>query len=217
MKLRYIIWSICFVMLLPAFGNAQRRKKNSAEPVDTALINKMAADSAKQVSDSLAAIAAAKTADSLNAAVKDSLAKKAADSAALANQDCYQKWYNVMRSRGAKPVTDGMQQVVIALKGPEGANCFLGQIEVAGGKVKPPIFVQQENGEYKPLTAAGKKIDPAFATAMGEDQLYAISEGMSIVFRTTEQEYGRLFFYKFVNKSAQSNKTAPSPDDLIKD
>jgi len=40
---------------------------------------------------------------------------------------------------------------------------------------------------------------------------------MSIVFRTSEGEYGRLFFYKYVNKGAQSNKEAPSPTELIKD
>jgi hypothetical protein len=193
---------------------AQKRKGSETKPpadtvavvkVDTA---KLAADSAK-----LAAEAAA-----LAALREDSIKKVKADSlAALAKKDCYQAWYEVMRARGAKPVTDGMQQIVIALKDTVNCNCFMGQVEVAGGKIKPPLYVQQENGEYRPITVMGKKIEPAFAAAMGEDQLHSISEGMSIVFRTTDNEYGRIFFYKFVNKSAQSNKTAPSPTDLIKD
>jgi hypothetical protein len=93
----------------------------------------------------------------------------------------------------------------------------MGQVKVAGGKIKTPLYVQQENGEYRPIPVMGKKIEPPFVAAIGEDQLYCIMEGMSIIFRTTDNEYGIIFFYKFVNKSAQSNKAAPSPTDLIKD
>lgn len=37
----------------------------------------------------------------------------------VANKDCCQQWSDVFRSRGAKAVPDGMQQVVIALKSQE--------------------------------------------------------------------------------------------------
>jgi hypothetical protein len=184
--------AILCCLMLPVFGWSQT--DTTAQKKDT--VTKMAVDSA---------------------AVKKDTAVAVVDTAKPAAKDCYQKWYEVMRARGAKPVTDGMQQVVIALKGPDGVNCMMGQIEVAGGKMKPPLFVQQENGEYRALNTIGKKLDPAFATAMGEDQLFAISEGMSIVFLTSDKEYGRLFFYKFANKAAQGNKPAPSPDELIKD
>src|SRR5688572_26965658 len=64
-------------------------------------------------------------------------------------KSCYTEWYDALRTRGAKPVPDGMQQVVIALKNEESCHCFMGQVEVVGGKIKPPLFFQQENGDYK--------------------------------------------------------------------
>ena len=135
----------------------------------------------------------------------------------IVKKDCYTEYYDIVRERGAKPVPDGMQEVVIALKSADGCHCFLGQIAVSGGKIKPPLYFQQENGEYRLVSALGKKLEPAFAASMTADELYAIKEGMSIVFRTTENEYGRLFFYKFVNKGPQSNKAAPSAAALMKE
>jgi len=70
----------------------------------------------------------------------------------------------------------------------------MGQIEVVGGKIKPPLYFQQENGEYRPVATVGKKLEPAFSGPMTPDELYAIKDGMSIVFRTSDNEYGRLFF-----------------------
>jgi hypothetical protein len=131
--------------------------------------------------------------------------------------DCYIEWLDAFRTRGAKPVPDGMQQVIIALKDTQTCHCFMGQVEVVGGKIKPPLFFQQENGEFRPVSIVGKKLEAAFTGSMSPDELYAIKDGMSIVFRTTDHEYGRLFFYKFANKSAQSNKEALSPTALIKD
>lgn len=152
--------------------------------------------------------------------VVDSVKKLPVDTVILAPapKDCYTVWYEFMRSRGAKKVTDGKQPVVIALKSEESCTCLMGQVEVVNGRIKPPLLVQQESGEFRPLSVTGKKLDAAFVAAMGEEQLYSIMEGMSIVFKTSSgQEYGRLFFYSFANKGAQSNKEAPSPSDLIKE
>jgi len=135
----------------------------------------------------------------------------------VVKKDCYAEYYDALRSRGAKSVSDGMQPVVIALKSAEGCHCFLGRVEVAAGKIKPPLFFQQENGEYRQVSAVGKRLESAFTASMSPDELYSIKDGMSIVFRTIDQEYGRLFFYTFVNKGATSNKAAPSVNDLIKD
>ena len=132
--------------------------------------------------------------------------------------DCYTEYYNTARERGAKPVPDGMQQVVIALKGAENSHCFLGQVEVVNGKIKPPLYFQQENGEYRLVSTVGKKLESAFVGSMTADELYSIRDGMSIVFRTADNEYGRLFFFKFINgKGALNNKAAPSASELIKE
>lgn len=129
---------------------------------------------------------------------------------------CYKEWSDAFAERGAKPVTDGMQDVVIAFKNAEEYHCFMGRVQVTGGKIKAPLYVQTENGEYKTFTSMGKKLDPEFVAASG-DQLWKITDGMSALFKTADNEYGRLFFYKFVSKGGQSNKTAPSPSELIKD
>ena len=176
-----------------------------------------------QVTGSADSLAKAHAADSLaKLHQQDSLAKH--DSTLVAKKDsvpvvknCYTEWTDAFRTRGAKPVPDGMQQVVIALKGDESSHCYMGQVEVVGGKIKPPLYFQKENGEYHLVSVVGKKIEPAFQASMSADELYAIKDGMSIVFRTTDKEYGRIFFYKFVNSSSQGNKTASSPSELIKE
>ena len=135
----------------------------------------------------------------------------------VVKKDCYAEYYDIMRSRGAKAVSDGMQPVVIALKSNESCHCFVGRVEVAAGKIKPPLYFQQENGDYRPVSAMGKRIEAAFAASMTPEELYSIKDGMSIVFRTVDQEYGRIFFYTFVNKGPTSNKAAPSAADLMKE
>ncbi|MBV4357268.1 hypothetical protein [Pinibacter aurantiacus] len=158
-------------------------------------------------------------ADTLAKPVVDTaaLAKHTADSLAAvkASQNCYTKWYDFMRTHGAKPVPDGMQKVVITFKSGESCHCFMGKIEIVGGKIKPPLYVQEENGDYKTSTELGKKLDPEFVTSIGAD-LWKISDGMSALFRTTDQEYGRIFFYEFANKGKSTKKVAPSPEELIK-
>ncbi|MDI3319959.1 hypothetical protein [Pinibacter soli] len=157
--------------------------------------------------------------DTLTKPVVDTAAeaKKTADSlaAAKASQNCYTKWYDYMRTHGAKPVPDGIQKVVITFKSGESCHCFMGKIEVVGGKMKAPLYVQEENGDFKTSADFGKKLDPEFVASMGAD-LWKISDGMSALFRTTDQEYGRIFFYEFANKGKSTKKVAPSPEELIK-
>jgi hypothetical protein len=93
---------------------------------------------------------------------------------------------------------------------------LFGFYDTFGGKIKPPLYVQAESGEYKTFASLGKKLDPEFVAAQG-DQLYEISDGMSVLFKTADNEYGRLFFYRFVNKGTQTNKAAPSADELLKE
>jgi hypothetical protein len=58
--------------------------------------------------------------------------------------------------------------------------------------------------------------NPEFVAGQG-DQLYKISGGTSVLFKTANNEYRRLFFYRFVNKGTQPNKAAPSADELLKE
>jgi len=156
--------------------------------------------------------------DSVKATVDTAAAEKPkVDSVSIAStpMNCYKQYVDYFTELGARPVTDGMQLVVIAFKSKDNTSCFMGRVEVAGGKIKSPVFIQTEGGTYKSFSELGKKLDPDFVAAVG-DGLWAITNGMSVVFQTTEQEYGRLFFYKFLNKNKGMNKEAPSPADLLK-
>ena len=202
MKKTSKFWIVCSVILFPLLGFGQ------ITPDST---HKKTSDSLMRVKDS----SAMKMDTTVKDVPKTDTIKVVVDT--VVKKDCYQQWYDAFKTRGAKAVPDGMQQVVIALKGPDGCHCFMGQIEVAGGKMKSPLYYQQENGDYRQVSTVGKKLEQAFAGSMTPDELYSIKDGMSIVFRTSDGEYGRLFFYKYVNKGAQSNKEAPSPEELIKD
>jgi hypothetical protein len=193
MKSYFIIFMVCMTFTY----SVQAQNIPTSKPADTTV--KLATDTlAKPVVDTAA------------------LTKKIADSIAAAKpQNCYTKWYDYMQSHGAKPVTDGMQKVVVVVKNGESCHCFMGKVEVVAGKIKAPLYIQEENGEYKTSAELGKKLDPDFVASMGGD-LWKISDGMSALFRTTDQEYGRVFFYEFANKGANSKKAAPSPEDLIK-
>jgi len=133
------------------------------------------------------------------------------------SKDCFPEWLNLFRSRGAQPVTNGVQEVIITVRGQSGSQCYVGKIEVAEGKIKPPLWIQKDDGSFDTFGAMGKKLDPEFTGAMSEADLFAITDGMSISFRTTDGEYGRLFFYKFLSPKPKANKVAPSPSALIKD
>jgi hypothetical protein len=133
-----------------------------------------------------------------------------------ASKDCFREWLTVFRSRGAKPVTDGTQEVIITLRGQTSNECFMGKIEVLNGKIVLPLWIQKDDGSYEPNSSIGKKIDPEFASTMTQDELFSITDGMTISFRTQEGDFGRLFFYKFLNDKPKSNKVAPSPSALIK-
>jgi hypothetical protein len=135
---------------------------------------------------------------------------------ATPTKDCFREWLDLFRDRGGKPVTDGTQEVIITLRRQEKSVCYLGKIEVVSGKIKPPLWVQKEDGSYDTFAAMGKKLDPEFTANIGEDDLFAITDGTSISFRTSEQEYGRLFFYKFLNEKPKANKQAPPASALIK-
>ena len=149
----------------------------------------------------------------------DTVSKLNVDTAVVATpMNCYKQYVDYFTELGAKPVTDGMQPIVLAFKSKESCHCFMGRVQVTGGKIVAPLYVQTEGGEYKTFSELSPniKLDPEFLEAVGND-LWSIANGMSVVFQTTEKAYGRVFFYKSLNKSkGVMNKEAPSPADLVK-
>lgn len=135
------------------------------------------------------------------------------------SSNCFKEWYNLFRERGGKPVPDGTQEVIISIRNnTDGTSqCYMGKVEVAGGKMVLPLWVQKEDGSFDTFgRVSGKNLDPGFQHSLTQDELLAVSDGMSISFRTSDMEFGRLFFYKFLNDKPKALKAAPSPSALIK-
>ncbi len=133
--------------------------------------------------------------------------------------DCYKEWYTIFTERGAEPVTDGIHNIVVSIRNTSDgtSKCYMGKVEVSGGKIKPPIMVQKEDGTFDTFGAlTGKRLDPMFVKSMTEDELFAIHDGMSVNMKSADMEYGRIFFYTFVSEKPKKLKEAPSPKALIK-
>jgi hypothetical protein len=135
-----------------------------------------------------------------------------------AKADCFKEWYTLIRERGAAEVTDGTHDVIITLRNTqEGTSaCYMGRAEVRNGRLTRPLMVQKEDGTYEPFSALGKGLDPVFAKSMTEDELATISDGMSVNFHLSGVEFGRIFFYTFINSKPKGLKQAPSPKTLVK-
>ena len=194
MKYNTILLASFMAIFLPMAGLAQTDSTTAKK--DSALINKT---------------------DTVLNAITDStsMVPKPSDTAVVAvPMNCYKQWIDYFTELGSKPVPDGMHVVVIAFKSKESCHCYMGKVEVAKGKIKTPLLVETEGGEFKSFTSMGKKMNEDFLAAVGEG-LWDITNGMSVVFQTTDQEYGRIFFYKSLNKNKQMSKEAPSPSELI--
>jgi len=135
---------------------------------------------------------------------------------AVASSSCYGEWMALFRERGAKPVPNGSHEVIISIRNEQGSQCYVGKAEVSEGKIMPPILIQKQDGSFEPVGALGKQLDPTWLASQNKDTLYEIVDGASMTFYTTEKEFGKLFFYKFLNDKPKANKVAPPPSALVK-
>ena len=128
---------------------------------------------------------------------------------------CYKEWYTLFKERGAKPIPDGMQDVIITLRNGDYANCFLGNIEVANGKLASKLQIQKMDGSYEEFD---RKVSTNYQNADGvlKEEIRDISNGMSTPLTLTDGEVIRLFFYKFLADKPKAYKKAPSPAALLK-
>ena len=51
------------------------------------------------------------------------------------SSDCFKEWYSLFKERGATPVPDGTNDVIITLRNNEYTECFMGRVEVSNGKL----------------------------------------------------------------------------------
>jgi hypothetical protein len=137
-----------------------------------------------------------------------------AQSGAPSNK-CYQEWYALFKDRGANPVPDGMNDVIITIRGDQYTECFMGKVDVAGEKMLGKLQVQKMDGTYEEFD---KKVSASYQNDQGtlKEELRGISNGMSESVRLTDGAIIALFFYKSLAPKPKANKKAPSPSVLIK-
>jgi len=132
-----------------------------------------------------------------------------------AASNCFKEWYTLFKERGANAIPDGTQDVIITLRGNDYSQCFMGKIDVVGGRLAGKLQVQKMDGSFEEFD---KKVSSAYQDAGGtlKEELREISNGMSSSVTLTDGESIRLFFYKFLAEKPKANKKAPAPSVLIK-
>jgi hypothetical protein len=129
--------------------------------------------------------------------------------------NCFKEWYTLFKERGANPIPDGTHEVIITLRNADYSECFMGRVDVAGGKLAGKLQVQKMDGSYEELD---KKVSSAYQNSEGalKEELRDISNGMSASVTLTDGEMIRLFFYKSLADKPKANKKAPAPAVLVK-
>jgi hypothetical protein len=132
-----------------------------------------------------------------------------------APSNCFKEWYTLFKERGANPIPDGTQDVIITLRGADYSECFMGKVDVTGGRISSKLQIQKMDGTYEEFD---KKVSAAFQNADGvlKDELRDITNGMSSSATLTDGENIRLFFYKYLADKPKANKKAPAPSALVK-
>lgn len=131
--------------------------------------------------------------------------------------NCYNEWYSLFRERGAKPIPNGTHDVVISIRHGNYADCFLGKVDVFGGKLSSRPQVQKVDGTYEEWD---RRISANYFDSEGkikDNAILEINNGMSSELTGSEGELVRIFFYQFVAEKPKANKKAPAPSALIKD
>lgn len=131
-----------------------------------------------------------------------------------ASGSCFKEWYALFKERGAKPVEDGTHDVIITLRNGDYAECFMGKIDVAGGKIVSRLSIQKVDGTYAEFD---KKVSEAYQNSEGalKEEMRTITNGMSAPVVLADGESIRLFFYKSLGDKPKANKKAPPASTLV--
>jgi hypothetical protein len=128
--------------------------------------------------------------------------------AQVTSGNCFDEYYNLFSSRGAKIIPDGVQKIVVATKFEKSGagNCFVGKVTVKNGEIVFPIYIEKTDGSFGEFKS---EYTPAYKYVSSEKKR-AIEDGMTITFRTKEDEFLKCFFVNFLEDMPKANKAAPS-------
>ena len=134
----------------------------------------------------------------------------------VGSSNCFKEWYTLFKERGATPVPDGVNDVIITLRNNEYNQCFMGRVEVSNGKLVGRLQVQKVDGSYEEFD---KRVSASYQNDQGtlREDLRDITNGMSASVTLSDGDYIRLFFYKSLAGKPVANKKAPAPSVLVKD
>ena len=129
--------------------------------------------------------------------------------------DCFKEWYTLFKERGATALADGTHDVIISLRSGTYSDCYMGKIDVAGGKLAGKLLIQKVDGSYEEFD---KKVSSSFQNTSGvlKDEMREITNGMSEQVTLADGETIRLFFFRSLAEKQKANKKAPSPAALVK-
>ena len=134
---------------------------------------------------------------------------------AAASSNCFKQWYQLFKERGASPIADGTHEVIITLRSADYSECFMGKVDVAGGKLTGKLLIQKVDGSYEEFD---RKVSATYQNAEGvlKEELREVDNGMSASVNLSDGEIIRLFFYKSLADKPKANKKAPAPTALVK-
>lgn len=129
--------------------------------------------------------------------------------------NCFKDWYSLFKERGADPVPDGINDVIITIRNGDISDCFMGKVEVKGGVMTSPLQIQKVDGSWEEFDKR------ASAAYLGTDnrlkeEFRTVADGMSLSVPLADGELIRLFFYNSLRDKPKGNKRAPSPSQLVK-
>ena len=129
--------------------------------------------------------------------------------------NCFKEWYSLFKDRGANPVPDGTNDIIISIRNGDYSDCFMGKVDIKAGSLAGNLMIQKADGTWATFD---KKASAAFQGADNrlkpEDRV--ITDGMSTLVELQDGSLIRLFFYKSLKSKSIGYKRAPSPSQLVK-
>lgn len=124
-------------------------------------------------------------------------------------KNCYIDYLTMFKDRGAKTVTDGVQNVVITSRSSDGSTCtsMVGTIEVKDGKIAGNMLVKTVDGQM--VKPNGKLHDNYYLTTDAMKIDYSIKNGMSATFLTEKKNAINIFFIDFLKEKMPALQEAP--------
>ncbi len=124
--------------------------------------------------------------------------------------NCYLDYTKAFKERGAKPVPDGIQNVVVTIRNTADNSCVsrIGTIEVKDNKIVGKLMLKSRQGDLvKPKEKLNDKYqEPKTPMKMNRD----IVNGMSSSFLTQNNSIVNLFFIDYLEGKMPALAEAPS-------